>query len=337
MKRTVANLAVLVGLLGSHAAFAGGITVFLAREEIRQDIQQDDVVKPGTRIETLGGGLVVLLESEMLTSDRSKECQFWTVIPSDSTHVVQSHEGKGCSGDERALDRALAAAQSGQGQVAHAAFQVVHLPGLGKGDVPPTASEAAAGEFAAALRKIPQDAPNQKGATIQPGLKDKMVLDKGHGGKVADWNSVSLDNSKDKEKEKAKTEKIAADKEREERLKAKAREEETKRRREAAETGESVHARGKRIDPATASPKLKTRFALAVIKGSSIEDLALETGVPAEVIKEWHARFIAGGQASFEDAPEVQCGEELSKLKEKIGELYLENDRLREICNKDRR
>jgi hypothetical protein len=61
-----------------------------------------------------------------------------------------------------------------------------------------------------------------------------------------------------------------------------------------------------------------------------LELLSRELAVPAARISRWREQFLDGGQASLKRRPRDERDEEISRLREKLGETTLDMELLRE-------
>jgi hypothetical protein len=78
------------------------------------------------------------------------------------------------------------------------------------------------------------------------------------------------------------------------------------------------------------SSRRKTEVVLRALRGEDLDALSRELGVTAGTIAHWRDRFLAGGQAAVKSRPADERGDELGRLRAKIGELTMENELLRE-------
>jgi transposase-like protein len=85
--------------------------------------------------------------------------------------------------------------------------------------------------------------------------------------------------------------------------------------------------------------KKRTALVVSIIKGeTSIQEAARKHGLKVAEIEVWRERFLAGGQNALRSRPkdeEALKDEEIKKLKQKVGELVMDVDILKE-ATKDR-
>jgi hypothetical protein len=67
----------------------------------------------------------------------------------------------------------------------------------------------------------------------------------------------------------------------------------------------------------------------------SAERLAREPGVTAATPAGWRDDFLAGGQAALKSRPADDRDEEIARLRAKVGELTMDNERLLQRCRGD--
>jgi len=110
-----------------------------------------------------------------------------------------------------------------------------------------------------------------------------------------------------------------------------------KSRREvpASERGRSPSAdAGRGRDRGRWSSRRKMEVILRLVKGEDLDTLSRELGVTAARLTEWKERFLAGGQTSLKSRPRDERDEEISRLREKIGEITMDCELLRERARK---
>src|SRR5919199_1793507 len=78
------------------------------------------------------------------------------------------------------------------------------------------------------------------------------------------------------------------------------------------------------------SSRRKTEAVLRILRGEVLDALSRELGVTAATLAQWRDHFLAGGQAAVRSRPTEARDEDLARLRAKIGELTMENARLRE-------
>ena len=80
--------------------------------------------------------------------------------------------------------------------------------------------------------------------------------------------------------------------------------------------------------------KRRSALILSIIKGeTSAQEAARRHGLTVAEVEEWKDRFLAAAENALKSRPrdeEAQREEQVKKLKQKVGELVLENDVLRE-------
>lgn len=78
------------------------------------------------------------------------------------------------------------------------------------------------------------------------------------------------------------------------------------------------------------SARRKVETVLRLLRGEDMELLSRELAVPAAHISQWRDRFLEGGQAALKKRPRDERDEEISRLREKLGETTLDMELLRE-------
>jgi hypothetical protein len=80
--------------------------------------------------------------------------------------------------------------------------------------------------------------------------------------------------------------------------------------------------------------KRRTALVVSIIKGeTSPQEAARKHGLTVAEVEEWRERFLAAAENALRSHPrdeEGQREESIKKLKQKVGELVLENDVLKE-------
>ena len=80
--------------------------------------------------------------------------------------------------------------------------------------------------------------------------------------------------------------------------------------------------------------KRRTALVLSIVKGeTSVPEAARKHGLTVAEVEDWHQRFLLGAENALRSRPkdeEALKDEQMKKLKQKIGELVLDNDILRE-------
>src|SRR5215210_1136693 len=78
------------------------------------------------------------------------------------------------------------------------------------------------------------------------------------------------------------------------------------------------------------SSRRKMEVVLRALRGEDLDALSRELGVTAGTVAQWREQFLAGGQAAVKSRPADERGDELGRLRAKVGELTMENELLRE-------
>ena len=82
--------------------------------------------------------------------------------------------------------------------------------------------------------------------------------------------------------------------------------------------------------------KRRTAPVLQVVRGeTSAQEAARKHGLTVAEVEDWRDRFLAGAENALRSRPrdeEAAKDEEIKKLKQKVGELVLDNDILREAA-----
>lgn len=80
--------------------------------------------------------------------------------------------------------------------------------------------------------------------------------------------------------------------------------------------------------------KRRTALVLSLLKGeTSVAEAARQHGLTVAEVEEWRDRFLLGAENALRTRPkddEAVKDEQIKKLKQKIGDLVLDNDILRE-------
>ena len=83
--------------------------------------------------------------------------------------------------------------------------------------------------------------------------------------------------------------------------------------------------------------KRRTALVVSIVKGeTSVAEAARKHGLTMAEIEDWKDRFLLGGENSLRSRPkeeEALKDEQIKKLKQKVGELVLDMDILREAIN----
>ena len=82
--------------------------------------------------------------------------------------------------------------------------------------------------------------------------------------------------------------------------------------------------------------KRRTALVLQVVKGeTSAQEAARKHGLTVSEVEDWRDRFLAGAENALRSRPrddEALKDEEIKRLKQKVGELVLDNDILQEAA-----
>jgi transposase-like protein len=76
----------------------------------------------------------------------------------------------------------------------------------------------------------------------------------------------------------------------------------------------------------------KAATALRLFRGESLELLSRELGVTAATLAGWRDDFLAGGQAALKSRRADDRGEEIARLRAKVGKLTMDNELLLQRC-----
>jgi transposase len=76
------------------------------------------------------------------------------------------------------------------------------------------------------------------------------------------------------------------------------------------------------------SAKRKQSAVLRLLRGEDLELVSRELGVTAAELSGWRDGFLAGGEASLKTRPADDRDVEIGRLKAKVGDLTLANERL---------
>jgi hypothetical protein len=69
---------------------------------------------------------------------------------------------------------------------------------------------------------------------------------------------------------------------------------------------------------------------LRILRGEALDALSRELGVTVATLAQWRDQVLAAGQAGVRSRPTDARDEDLARLRAKIGELTIANERLRE-------
>jgi transposase-like protein len=82
--------------------------------------------------------------------------------------------------------------------------------------------------------------------------------------------------------------------------------------------------------------KRRTALVLQIVKGeTSAQEAARKHGLTVSEVEDWRDRFLAGAENALRSRPrgdEALKDEEIKRLKQKVGELVLDNDILQEAA-----
>ena len=67
-----------------------------------------------------------------------------------------------------------------------------------------------------------------------------------------------------------------------------------------------------------------------ILRGGDLNTLSRECGVTASTFASWRDLFLAAGQAGVKSREPDERDEEITRMKDKIGEITMENELLRE-------
>ncbi len=80
--------------------------------------------------------------------------------------------------------------------------------------------------------------------------------------------------------------------------------------------------------------KRRTALVLQIVKGeTSVQEAARKHGLTVAEVEDWQEKFLAGAENALRSRPrdeEALKDEEIKRLKQKVGELVLDNDILQE-------
>src|ERR687894_720057 len=76
------------------------------------------------------------------------------------------------------------------------------------------------------------------------------------------------------------------------------------------------------------SARRKQEAVLRLLRGEDLELVSRELGVTAAELSGWRDAFLAAGEASMRSRPADARDAEIGRLKEKVGELTMANERL---------
>lgn len=76
-------------------------------------------------------------------------------------------------------------------------------------------------------------------------------------------------------------------------------------------------------------PKRKAEAVLRLLKGEDLDAISRELGVTAATLSSWRESFLSGAEAGLKTRETAPEDDENLRLKAKVGELTMENERLR--------
>jgi len=82
------------------------------------------------------------------------------------------------------------------------------------------------------------------------------------------------------------------------------------------------------------SAQRKKEVILRLLKGELIDDLSRELGIESYRLDEWYIQALAGIESSFKDRDKDPIKDELSRAKQRIGDLSMEVELLNERIKK---
>jgi transposase-like protein len=85
--------------------------------------------------------------------------------------------------------------------------------------------------------------------------------------------------------------------------------------------------------PLRFSAKTKSKIVVRLLRGEDLELLSREFGTTAAQISKWRDEFLRGGEAAMKRREEPES-DEVKRLREKLGELTMEGELLREKIKK---
>ena len=78
------------------------------------------------------------------------------------------------------------------------------------------------------------------------------------------------------------------------------------------------------------SARRKAEVVMRLLRGENIELVSRELGVTAASLTEWRERFLAAGWEAMKQRPADERDREVVRLREKVGEVTMANELLRE-------
>lgn len=80
------------------------------------------------------------------------------------------------------------------------------------------------------------------------------------------------------------------------------------------------------------SAKRKAQAVLRLLRGEDLDTLSRELGVIAATLSGWRDAFLDGGTAAMKSRPADDRDEEVARLRSKVGQLTMDNERLGRKC-----
>src|ERR1700712_3085154 len=80
------------------------------------------------------------------------------------------------------------------------------------------------------------------------------------------------------------------------------------------------------------SARRKTEAVLRLLRGEDLDTLSRELGVVAATLSAWRDAFLDGGTAAMKCRPADDRDEEIARLRSKVGQLTMDNERLGSKC-----
>jgi hypothetical protein len=84
------------------------------------------------------------------------------------------------------------------------------------------------------------------------------------------------------------------------------------------------------------SARRKSDAVLRLLLGEDLELVSRELGVTAATLSGWRDEFLAAGQAALKSRQTDDRGDEIARLRAKVGELTMDNELLLQRCRADR-
>ena len=80
------------------------------------------------------------------------------------------------------------------------------------------------------------------------------------------------------------------------------------------------------------SARRKAEAVLRLLRGEDLDTLSRELGVTAATLSGWRESFLDGGTAAMKSRPSDDRGEEIARLRSKVGQLTMDNELLGTRC-----